>query len=57
MVALRWSLKKLKERIQQRITQWKVAFGDNQIIYKLLDEGEQLIPKIATIIRTKQSKE
>ena len=57
MVALRWSLKKLKERIQQRITQWKVDFGDNQIIYKLLDEGEQLIPKIATIIRTKQSKE
>ena len=57
MVALRWFLKKLKERIQQRITQWKVDFGDNQIIYKLLDEGEQLIPKIATIIRTKQSKE
>ena len=57
MVALRWSLKKLKERIQQRITQWKVDFGDNQIIYKFLDEGEQLIPKIATIIRTKQSKE
>ena len=57
MVALRLSLEKLKERIQQRITQRKVDLGDNQIIYNLLDEGEQLIPKIATIIRTKQSKE